>query len=259
MIELNTIHNKDCIEFMENLPSKSIDLIIADPPYFRIVKDDWDNQWTSEEKYLNWCHEWTKECFRVLKPTGNFYVWGTMGKHKEHPFLKYVIQTEDIGFIFQDWITWKKQKGRGSRKGYMWIREELVQFTKQEKDYIMNTPYLDEIAKNHGRLSKDKVNYKRCGNVWVDINEVTVGNLIHTERVNHPTQKPLKACNRIIQTSSNEHDLVYIPFAGSGSEIVSCIKNNRNYIATELNKQYIDEIINPRIENTYKELNNKTR
>ena len=246
-IPLNTIHNEDCIEFMKKLPNECVDLIIADPPYFGIVKESWDNQWKNEEDYLKWCERWTKECYRILKPKGNFYVWGTMGKHKEHPFLKYILQVENIGFIFQDWVTWKKQKGRGSRKGYMWIREELVQFTKQEKKYTVNIPYLDEIAKNHGRLSKDKINYKRCGNVWVDINEVTVGNLIHTERVNHPTQKPLKTCDRIIKTSSNENDLVYIPFAGSGSEIISCINNNRNYIATETNKQYIDEIITPRI------------
>ena len=57
------------------------------------------------------------------------------------------------------------------------------------------------------------------------------------------------ACDRIINALSNENDLVYIPFAGSGSEIVSCIKNNRYYIATELNNDYIEEIIKPRIEN----------
>lgn len=233
---------------MKTLPDECIDLIIADPPYFKIVKDNWDNQWNTQKEYLDWCNEWTKECFRILKSTGNFYVWGGIGKHKEHPFLRYIINTEDIGFIFQDWITWKKQKGLGSRKGYMFIREELIRFTKQEKDYTINTPYLDEIAKNHGRLSKDKVNYKRCGNVWIDINEVTVGNLIHTERVNHPTQKPLKACNRIIQASSNENDIVYIPFSGSGSEIISSINNNRQWIATETNNTYIEEIIKPRIE-----------
>ena len=44
-----------------------------------------------------------------------------------------------------------------------------------------------------------------------------------------------------------ENDLVYIPFAGSGSEIVSCINNNRNYIATETSKEYIEGIINKRI------------
>ncbi|EGT3620720.1 site-specific DNA-methyltransferase [Clostridium perfringens] len=74
-------------------------------------------------------------------------------------------------------------------------------------------------------------------------------------RYGHKTQKPEDITDRIINASSNEEQLVYIPFAGSGSEIVSCIKNNRNYIATETNKEYINEIINKRIENTYKELN----
>lgn len=232
---------------MNTIPDNSINLIIADPPYFRIVKDDWDNQWKSEQDYLNWCEQWIIEAYRILKSTGSFYLWAGIGKHKSHPLFKLIEMCENNEFIFQDWITWKKQKGLGSKQGYMFIREELIYFTKSQKEFIINTPYLEEIAKNHGRLDKTKINYKRCGNVWVDINEVTVGNLIHTERVKHPTQKPLKACDRIITTSSNENDVVYIPFAGSGSEIVSCINNNRNWIATELNKNYINEIIIPRI------------
>lgn len=50
-----------------------------------------------------------------------------------------------------------------------------------------------------------------------------------------------------LNLNSNEGDLVYIPFAGSGSEIESCIKNNRNWIATELNEEYINDVICPRI------------
>ena len=68
-------------------------------------------------------------------------------------------------------------------------------------------------------------------------------------RYGHKTQKPQDITDRIIKASSNEEQLVYIPFAGSGSEIVSCIKNNRNYIATETNREYIEDIINKRIEN----------
>ena len=74
-----------------------------------------------------------------------------------------------------------------------------------------------------------------------------VGNLIHTERVNHPTQKPLKACYRIIETSSNENDNVLIPFAGSGSEIVACVELKRNWTAFEIEDSYI-EIINKRLD-----------
>ena len=68
-------------------------------------------------------------------------------------------------------------------------------------------------------------------------------------RYGHKTQKPMDITERIIKASSNEGDLVYIPFAGSGSEIESCIRNNRNYIATEINKEYIDNIIDLRIHN----------
>lgn len=236
---MNKIQNENFLQGVRKLNDSSIDLIIADPPYYKIVKNDWDNQWKSEEEYLNWCIQWTKECYRVLKSTGTFYCWGGVGKNKEHPFLKYLLLAEETGFIFRDWITWKKQKGLGSRKGYMFIREEILYFTKSD-EFIVNTPYLEEIAKNHGRLDKDKINYKRCGNVWVDINEVTVGNLIHTERVKHPTQKPLKACDRLISTSSNENDIVLIPFAGSGSECVSAKMLNRNYIGFEIDNIYCE-------------------
>jgi len=68
-----------------------------------------------------------------------------------------------------------------------------------------------------------------------------------SEYTPHPTQKPLNISNRIIEVHSNENDLVYIPFAGSGSEIESCARNNRNWIATEINKEYVNDIIIPRI------------
>lgn len=241
----------DVLEGLRQIETASQDLIIADPPYFQIVKNKWDNNWEYETGYLTWCEVWIKECFRVLKDSGTFYLWGGIGKHKEHPLFKQIVLSEDVGFVFKDWITWKKQKGLGSKKGFMFIREELIYFTKSN-EFTCNTPYLDEIAKNHGRLSNEKVNYKRCGNVWVDINEVTVGNLIHTERVKHPTQKPLKACLRMIKTSSNENDNVLIPFAGSGSEIVACEELKRKWTAFEIEDSYI-EIINKRLD----ELNTK--
>lgn len=89
-------------------------------------------------------------------------------------------------------------------------------------------------------FEKNRVN---PSNVWFD-SQVSFNS---KEKVDHPTQKPLSICDRIVKASSNKKDLVYIPFAGSGSEIASCIKNNRNYIASEINKEYVDNIIIPRI------------
>ena len=79
-------------------------------------------------------------------------------------------------------------------------------------------------------------------NVWNDIN-------FYIKNRQHPSQKPVQLSDRCIKIFSDENDLVYIPFAGSGSEIESCINNNRQWIATETNKKYIDEIIIPRINN----------
>jgi DNA modification methylase len=79
-------------------------------------------------------------------------------------------------------------------------------------------------------------------NVWSDIN-------FYIKNRKHPSQKPVVLGERLINIFSDIDCLIYIPFAGSGSEIVGCIKNNRNWIATELNNTYIDEIIKPRIKN----------
>lgn len=66
-------------------------------------------------------------------------------------------------------------------------------------------------------------------------------------KINHSTPKPVEMIKHILNVSSKKGDLVYIPFAGSGSDIVACIETERNYIATETNNDYINDIIIPRI------------
>ena len=56
----------DCLEFMREIPDEYVDLIIADPPYFGIVKENWDNQWKTKDEYLSWCEKWIIECKRIL-------------------------------------------------------------------------------------------------------------------------------------------------------------------------------------------------
>lgn len=80
------IANEDCLEFLKKLPDESVNLVLIDPPYFRISSEEWDNQWETEEQYLQWCRSWTLEATRVLKQGGCFYVWGTT---KTDTFLRY--------------------------------------------------------------------------------------------------------------------------------------------------------------------------
>lgn len=90
---------------------------------------------------------------------------------------------------------------------------------------------------------------KSCGNVW-DCPRIMPD---YKEATGHPTQKPEKLADRILSASSRPGGLVLVPFAGSGTEIVSCIRKKRDFIAAENNPVYVREIILPRIEKAVKE------
>ena len=105
----------------------------------------------------------------------------------------------------------------------------------------------NKIIKN-GKVWTPHPEGKHAGDVW-NI-PVLAGRRFADEKVDHPTQKPLAICDRIIKHFSNENDLVLVPFSGSGSECVSASKNNRNFIGFEKNRDYI-KIANNRL----KELN----
>lgn len=76
-MELNVIYNADCISGMiEKIESESVDLIIADPPYFKVIGEKWDYLWRTEEEYLDWSKKWITEASRVLRKGGSFYLFG---------------------------------------------------------------------------------------------------------------------------------------------------------------------------------------
>lgn len=269
MIEINKIYNEDCIKHMKTMPDSTIDLIVADPPY-NIGMDKWDKI----DNYLEWSKEWITEAFRILKPNGSLYIWGTI---KNNDFLRlklWIDETFKNKFEFKNWIIWchESMRQRTPEDKYLHKHEDLLFYSgnnntfnpqrdlptekglsrwkgKYDENYYVAwenmTPsmkkerehgfYLGSVAKSwwSERLGGGKTN--------------NGGDYRKTKNVYHSTTKTDFVCDRIINTSSNIGDLVYIPFAGSGSEIVSCIKNNRNYIATEINKDYIDNAIHPRL------------
>lgn len=236
----------DCITYMSSCPEETFDLIIADPPYFQIY-GEFDFQWKNVEEYIDWCKTWVAGCCRVLKKTGSFYLWGKIGFGNGFPLFKVVdwIEKEKM-FRVVNWITQRNSRGRGTKKGYMEAREELV-FMVRSDDYTWNPAYTEEKSKRKdlGFDGKPRKNeYKRCSDVWIDIAEASQSSL---ERFDFPTTKALKLCERIIKSSSNPNDLIFIPFGGSGSEAVACEKLQRRYVLTEISQQYIDEIILPRL------------
>jgi len=104
------LRNSDCLDLLDSLPPESVDLIIADPPYFEILKAEWDRQWESESRYLAWCARWTAACSRALKPSGALYVWGTT---KTDTFLRYKLDVLERvpELVYRNWIIWRIPDG----------------------------------------------------------------------------------------------------------------------------------------------------
>jgi len=94
----NILYEGDSIEWLKSLPSATVDLIFADPPY-NIKKADWD-KFESQEKYIDWSMQWISEASRVLKTTGTLYICGfsEILADLKHPSMKY--------FKGCKWIVW---------------------------------------------------------------------------------------------------------------------------------------------------------
>lgn len=134
---LNKIIHGDCIDILKNIPDKSIDLIILDPPYWKVVQQKWDYQWRTEDDYLQWCLQWFSEITRVIKLSGSLYLFGYLRN------LFYLYQPLiQLGFNFRQQIVINKGiKAIGGRatKGYKMfpnVTETLLFFIYNSKPFI---------------------------------------------------------------------------------------------------------------------------
>lgn len=241
-IHRNTLTNGDCISLMEQTPSDSVDLIIADPPYFQVCGDFDFGVFKSRQDYLEWCKHWLLESKRILKDSGTLILWGGVGEREINiARLAILIEDENL-FIRKNWITQRNTRGYGTKRNYMSTREDFLFLTKTN-NYTFNVPYSAEESKRNdlGANGKPRTNrFKRISNVWSDITEASQSSI---ERCFHPTVKALKLCDRIIQTHSNKGDNIFIPFIGSGSEVISAIRNERDFFGAELDTNYFNQAI----------------
>jgi len=112
---------------MKKIDNQSIDLIIADPPYFKILKNDWDNQWETEEEYYEWFKNILKEFRRIIKPNGSIYIWNWFDNICSIGHF-----AKEEGFLIRNLITWMRGGGR-ERKNWASQKEELLYLTLTDK------------------------------------------------------------------------------------------------------------------------------
>jgi site-specific DNA-methyltransferase (adenine-specific) len=216
----------DCLDKMKDIPDKSIDMILTDPPYINVVKEKWDNKNVFTDKLMI-------QFNRILKDNASIYVWCGIGE-KSRSLVRFMGVLDDY-FYFKDLITWKKQRGIGMRKGWLYTREEILWYIKHKKaKYIWNIcDQYDLDDKRLFTLPNNKSDYKRWTNVWTDIPE-EAGSMKSAKY--HPCQKPVRALERIIKLCSNPNDVILDCFMGSGSTGLACLTTNRRFIGIEKDK-----------------------
>lgn len=241
ILEKDIIIKGDCTEVLKTIPSDSIDLIFADPPYnmqtegellrtdgthFNGVNDSWD-KFSSLNEYDNFCKAWLKECKRVLKKDGAIWVIGSF----QNIFrLGYIMQ--DLDFWILNDVIWSKPNAvpnfAGSR--FQNSHETLIWCSKNKgAKYCFNYKTMKALNNN-----------KQMKSVW------NIGICIGNERLKdefgkkiHSTQKPEQLLYNIIISSTEKGDIILDPFLGTGTTGTIAKKLGRHYIGIEKEEKYI--------------------
>ena len=233
---MNNLQNKDCMDFLADIETDSIDMIQVDPPYFKIVDSDWDNQWEDENEYLNWCANWTAQCVRVLKPNRMMIVWGTL---KTDTFLKYKLQClNESGMSPQTEIVWHYNWGGRTKKNFA-RKSELAWCYSKGDTFLFNADdiRIERKLKKNIRTGEPYTEGTIPTNVWKFQNHT--GSKEHCGW--HPTTKNLDCISRMILAYTNKGDTVLDCFSGSGTTMIACDRTDRKFIGCVMDKTYYDK------------------
>jgi site-specific DNA-methyltransferase (adenine-specific) len=256
------IHQGDCLKILPTLQSESAQIILADPPY-NIGKDfgnDSDKQ--PMDEYLIWTDKWINECLRVLKPNGTMFIYGFSE-------ILALILSRVPRNINRRWLVWHyTNKNVPSLNFWQRSHESIIVLWKSDKVFhrddvreaytegFLNGAVGRERKATKGRFSNGEktTTYTAHPNGALPRDVIKIpalaGGAGAKERVNHPTQKPLALCEKLLQSCKQPADAGYvlIPFAGSGSECVASKQLGLPYVGIELNEDYV-ALIRKRLEN----------
>jgi len=251
------ILNIDAIDGIKQIPNNSLDLVVADPPYGLGKDYGNDSDKKPQKQFLEWTCQWLDLIIPKIKDTGSLYIFATWRFSPEifvHLKKKMIMLNEII------WDRKVPSMG-GSTRRYSSVHDTIGFFAKTGRHYFdldsIRIPYDEETKKARTRSIFVGKKWLEVGYNPKDVWSVSRLHRIHSEREDHPTQKPLEIVERMVRASCPESGLVCDPFAGTGTTIEACIRNNRHYVAFEINSEYVS-IIKKRIKHTCDELRTST-
>ena len=227
-----TVLNEDCIKGMENLPDSCVDLIVTDPPYnlgnlngltkigndIMSVSDGWGSWDTfTPADYEKFMMSYFRQCYRILKEGGSLYCFTS---REDNGY--YIHKLQDLGFTVRNVLSIVKLNPQPSftktnyRHGF-----ELCFYMIKGGDF----------PKTFNFLAQERM-----------INYFFYNAGMYKE-TKHPTEKPIDFIRHIIKVSSNEGDVVFDGFVGSGTTAAACKQLNRIFIGFEISPKYYSMIM----------------
>jgi site-specific DNA-methyltransferase (adenine-specific) len=220
-------------------------LAIHDPPYNFVAFDFRD-----VSEFIDWCRVWIRHTTMALTPNSSLYVWlGADQKNDFQPLPDFMVMMRNEPYKSRSFITMRNQRGYGTQKNWMSVRQELLYYIKGSPVFDVNAEYTDipKILRGYYKnvngqktenLKRSKSEYIRAGNVWVDIQQVFYR--MHENVSGCYAQKPLKCIERIITASSSPNDVVLDFFAHSGSTLIAAEKLGRRCYTIDIDPIYVE-------------------
>ncbi|QQS38150.1 MAG: site-specific DNA-methyltransferase [Ignavibacteriales bacterium] len=230
------------------LKSKKATLAIQDPPYNFVAFQE-----RNVDEFIKWSKLWIENTEKILDENCSLYIWlGADQNNHFQPLPEFMMMMSKSSFKSKSFITMRNQRGYGTQKNWMAIRQELLYYTKGNPVFNVNAEYTDIPkvlrgyyktinGKSTENFERSKSENIRAGNVWVDVQQVFYR---MEENVNGCyAQKPLKSIARIIEASSKENDIVVDLFAHSGTTLLACEQTGRKCYTIDADPVFCEIVI----------------
>ncbi len=237
----------DSQQIKELMQGRHASLAVHDPPYNLVAFDT-----RSIGEFINWCAQWIETTSASLATDASLYVWlGADQNEGFQPLPDFMLMMRSFKeFSSRSLITMRNQRGYGTQKNWMAVRQECLYYTKGSPAFVVQYTdipkilrgyYKDVNGKKTENLERSKSENIRPGNVWVDVQQVFYR---MEENVNGCyAQKPIKAIERLIAASSHEGDTVIDFFGHSGTTLVAADQMKRRCVICDVDPIYCEIMI----------------
>ena len=219
-------------------------LAIHDPPYNLVAFDT-----RRVEAFVDWCRKWIQITVNHLLSDSALYVWlGADQRRGFQPLPDFMLMMRDVDELSsRSLITMRNQRGYGTQKNWMAIRQELLYYTKGDPPFSVQYTEIPKVLRGYYKkvngevtenLQRSRSENIRAGNVWVDVQQVFYR---MKENVSGCfAQKPLHAIDRVVQASSAKNELVVDFFAHSGTTLLACEILGRRCFTADVDPIYCE-------------------